>query len=522
MRRFLRGKSMRQVAAVGAALVIVIVTGIAGLIWRYQVAQTSLAAADGAYGNAGRIGTLNLTLWREDQAATANVGAPSASLLAELATLTKHFSTTAATAASVTPGVLSARAWLAEARSAHAAFISTFLRDRPAMGTTQARESLVYHDINARERPILLSLANAARAENKFAAALTAASNSAGAQALALGIAVAVLAVLGIAGFTVSVLRQLDWGAGREDDLKAALGRLGGFLDRLKKMSGGLGEVVTELRVTAKSSATVTNEQSAAIAETSATVEELAAAAGSIAENVQTVAGAAQRTGATMQDMREKVEAIAGRALSLGDRAQKIGEILELINDIAGQTNLLALNAAIEAARAGEAGKGFAVVAAEVRNLAERSLRSTESVSVIIAGVRDETNATIMATEQGTRQAREVGELMTSTATMLEESLLAAQQQKTAADQVDSAILQIRHAADQLAADLAQRATTAERLQALVGEIEVVLREGGPHPAPPNGSQAAEALSGPRAAGAPVRGGSGQGIGTAPRARSAR
>ncbi len=57
-----------------------------------------------------------------------------------------------------------------------------------------------------------------------------------------------------------------------------------------------------------------------------------------------------------------------------------------------------------------------------------------------------------MATEQGTRQAREVGELMTSTATMLEDSLLAAQQQKSAADQVDTAILQIRHGADQLAA----------------------------------------------------------------------
>jgi len=199
---------------------------------------------------------------------------------------------------------------------------------------------------------------------------------------------------------------------------------------------------------------------------------------------VRTIADAASRTGVTMRDMQEKVEAIAVRALSLGERAQKIGEILELIDDIAGQTNMLALNAAIEAARAGEAGKGFAVVAAEVRKLAERSLRSTESISIIVAGVRDETNATIMATEQGTRQAREVGDLMTSTATMLGESLLAAQQQKTAADQVDAAILQIRQGADQLVTDLAQRAATAERLEALVDEIEALLSEDQSGPGP--------------------------------------
>jgi methyl-accepting chemotaxis protein len=82
-----------------------------------------------------------------------------------------------------------------------------------------------------------------------------------------------------------------------------------------------------------------------------------------------------------------------------------------------------------------------------------------------------------MATEQGTRQAREVGELMASTATMLEDSILATQQQKSAADQVDSAIQQIRQAADQLALEQTQWSATAERLDMLVEELAGVLRE---------------------------------------------
>ena len=114
---------------------------------------------------------------------------------------------------------------------------------------------------------------------------------------------------------------------------------------------------------------------------------------------------------------------------------------------------------------------------AEVRKLAERSVQSTESIAVIIAGVREETGATILATEQGARQAGEVGELMASTATMLEDSILATGQQKSAADQVDTAIQQIRESAGALAAEQAQWLATAERLDGLVEELEHTLRD---------------------------------------------
>jgi methyl-accepting chemotaxis protein len=299
--------------------------------------------------------------------------------------------------------------------------------------------------------------------------------------ALATGIVMVILAVAAVGFLFLAMLRVLSRGTRRADDLMETVGRLSdrsALLDRLRSTSEVLGEVAAELSGAARNVTAATSEQWTAISQTSATIREMAATAGSIADTVHAVAEAAERTCGTMREMREKVDGIATRALSLGERAHEIGEILELINAFAGQTKMLSLNAAIEAAHAGEAGKGFAVVAAEVRRLAERSARSSESISGIIVGVRDETNATIIATEQGTRQAREVGELMESTLVMLEGSMLATQQQKSAADQLDSVIQQIREAAQQLAAEQAQQSATAERLEALVEEINGALRPG--------------------------------------------
>ena len=89
---------------------------------------------------------------------------------------------------------------------------------------------------------------------------------------------------------------------------------------------------------------------------------------------------------------------------TLSERANDIGAILSVIDDVAGQTNLLALNAAIIAAQAGEHGKGFAVVAEEIKGLAERTSSSTREIAEVIKGVQDETRRAVEAIRPGGEQ----------------------------------------------------------------------------------------------------------------------
>jgi methyl-accepting chemotaxis protein len=483
-------RSAWLVAVVGAAAIAVI--GFS--TWRYDVALSRGAIAANERSDATTTAALTAAFWHERQVAGLYLAAPAPAARRAVTAQDDQFQRLAAQLGKASTAA--DRLSRAQAVTANAHYYSIFRQVSDAAGTTAAREGAVLGQLEAAAAGVQPSLDALNRSVMLRAAAAQAAASAAAREARVIGIA-AVLVTIAIGNaLGAFMLRLLGRALRRARQLMSVLARLGDrdrLLAQLRSTSAVLGAVAGELRSAAGKAAAVGSQQSSAVAQTSETIEELAVAAGSIADNVRAAAEAAGQTGKTMRDMQEKVTAIAERTLSLGKRAKKIDEILQIINDIAAQTNLLALNATIEAARAGEAGKGFAVVAAEVRALAERSIHSTDSISVIITGVQQETEATITATEQGRRQAREVGELMASTVTMLEESMLATARQKSAADQVDGAIQQIRDAADHLVAEQAQWSDTAEQLDTLVRELDSALQVDDADPVPVLDQPAAQA-----------------------------
>jgi len=256
-----------------------------------------------------------------------------------------------------------------------------------------------------------------------------------------------------------------------------------------------------QVAAAAEETSTNMNSMVAATEEMSTNVKTVSAAIEEFTSSVGEVAKSAERAASVAADASQLVEASNTQIRDLGNAADQIGKVIEVIQDIAEQTNLLALNATIEAARAGESGRGFAVVATEVKELAKQTASATEDIRQRIQAIQDSTGLAVQSMGGISDVIRQVNELSRIIATAVEEqsittkeiaqnighSSTAAQtvaqgvaESASASQEIARIIVDVDRAAKQAAegashteASGRELSNVAEQLQTLVGQFQV-------------------------------------------------
>jgi methyl-accepting chemotaxis protein len=234
--------------------------------------------------------------------------------------------------------------------------------------------------------------------------------------------------------------KAADEAAARDAEAKIERGRrVDGITRDFESMIGEIVQTVSSASTQLEASAgtlTATAERSRELTTT------VAAASEEASTNVQSVASATEEMASSVNEISRQVQEsarIAGEAVGqartttdrvseLSKAATRIGDVVELINTIAGQTNLLALNATIEAARAGEAGRGFAVVASEVKALAEQTAKATGEIGQQITGIQAATQESVGAIKEISGTIEKLSEISSTIAAAVEEQGAATQE----------------------------------------------------------------------------------------------
>jgi methyl-accepting chemotaxis protein len=205
-------------------------------------------------------------------------------------------------------------------------------------------------------------------------------------------------------------------------------GAVGEIIETVSSASTELEASATSLTATAVRAQEVTTTVAAASEEASTNVQAVASATEEMASSVNEISRQVQESARMAAEAVDQARKTNDRVGELSKAAGRIGDVVELINTIAGQTNLLALNATIEAARAGEAGRGFAVVASEVKALAEQTAKATGEIGQQITGIQAATQDSVNAIREISGTIERLSEISSTIAAAVEEQGAATQE----------------------------------------------------------------------------------------------
>ena len=259
----------------------------------------------------------------------------------------------------------------------------------------------------------------------------------------------------------------------------------------------------SEIAATVEAQERLVADQTASVTLTTSTIEELGMSSLKAAQQANSSATGAQEaldlseTGAQavgntvqgIEDLKEKVGAIASQIMQLSEQTDQISTISALVADVADQTNMLALNAAVEAARAGEQGKGFAVVAGEIRKLADQSRDSADKIGSLVDAIQSSINNTVMVTDEGNKTAnagiqvaRDTADVFSQIAQAINEVYAnsqqiaqSAKQQAVGVQQAVSAMNAINLGAKETVTAVGQVQQSTEELKHVAQELQVAV-----------------------------------------------
>ena len=286
-----------------------------------------------------------------------------------------------------------------------------------------------------------------------------------------------------------------------------------GFNDTIENIKKMIQKVIEAISATANASSQISSsteqmaagsqEQSMQASEVASAIEQMTKTIIETAHNISIAAEKSKDAGilATegnvivsetikgMNKISQVVSSAANTVTALGNNSEKINEIIQVIDSIAGQTNLLALNAAIEAARAGEHGRGFAVVADEVKKLAERTTNATKEISEMISSIQNDTKKAVISINSGTVEVDAGKELAVKAGKSLEninnstievvdlvnQVATASEQQSSTSEQISKSIEGIRKVTQESSLGINEIAKAAEELNVLTENLQAIM-----------------------------------------------